>query len=131
MADQDVQVKVYGGRALRTALRQAEGNLKDLTALNQQAATIVIRRAEQKAPRRTGALKRSLTPARAATRATVRSNLVYAGVIHFGWPARNIPANPFVFQAAQATEREWAPLYTKGMQDLCDQVAGSANGTGP
>ena len=42
-------------------------------------------------------------PAKTVARARVRSSLIYAPVIHWGWPKRNIRPQPFVLDAALET----------------------------
>jgi hypothetical protein len=64
---------------------------------------------------------------RQARRARVvagRASVPYAPPIHWGWPARNIAAQPFVSQAAQATESQWLPVYLHDVQQALDRVKG-------
>ena len=48
----------------------------------------------------------------------------YAGPIHWGWPARNIKAQPFVVEAAQATEAEWVAMYEAEVDRILERVEG-------
>ena len=70
-------------------------------------ANTVTTRARSIGPQRTGRLVGSIVPAKTVARARVRSNLVYAPVIHYGWPKRHIKAQPFVMEAAIETRPEW------------------------
>jgi hypothetical protein len=57
----------------------------------------------------------------AQTRASVKAGfkrVPYAGVIHFGWPARGILPRPFLYDALDARRDEVMDAYTDGMADL-------------
>lgn len=127
MADKTTSVSVQGLSRLRRDLRKAGEGLEDLKAANAAAAAIVAAAAEARAPRRTGRLAASVRGNRAASRASVsagRASVPYAGPIHYGWPARHIEAQPFVIDAAQATESAWLPAYERDL----DRVAHSLDG---
>lgn len=121
-------VSVVGLARLRRDLRRAGEGLDELKAANAAAAAIVAAAAEARAPRGpTGRLAASVRGNKSASRASVsagRASVPYAGPIHYGWPARGIEANPFVTDAAQATESLWLPAYE---QDV-ERVAGSLDG---
>ena len=53
------------------------------------------------------------------------ASLPYAGPIHWGWPARRIEAQPFIADAAQATEPIWIPAYEADVQAAVDLVNGN------
>lgn len=121
----DVSVRVEGLAQLRRDLRTFAGDVDDLKDANAAAARIVAAAAEARAPRRSGRLAASVRGNRAAGKATVsagRASVPYAGPIHWGWAARGIEANPFVADAAQASEPTWLPLYENNLQDLADRV---------
>lgn len=63
----------------------------------------VLPTAKQLAPVRSGRLQASLRPFARGTRAGVRSNLVYANPIHWGWPRHNITADRFLLKASART----------------------------
>ena len=48
----------------------------------------------------------------------------YAGAIHWGWPARNIVGQPFLTDAAKATEPIWVAQYLADIQKIVDKVKG-------
>ena len=48
----------------------------------------------------------------------------YAGPIHWGWPAHHIEAQPFLSDAAKATEPQWRSEYMKAVEDALAQVRG-------
>jgi hypothetical protein len=49
----------------------------------------------------------------------------YAGPIHWGWPARRITAQPFIQEAAVATQPAWENAYLEDMQRVVDRVKGA------
>lgn len=123
----DVGVKVEGLDELARTLKRAGHDLTELKDAHWRAANIVAQRAESIAPRRSGNLAGSIRAARQAKRARVqagRASVPYAGPIHWGWPAHNIEANPFMSKAAQSTEAEWAKAYFDDVQAALDKVKG-------
>lgn len=121
-------VKIDGLPRLRRALREVGRDVADLKAANAKAAALVAAASSPRAPRRSGALAASVRGNRAAGRASIAAGgaaLPYAGPIHWGWPARNIAPNPFIVEAAQATESLWLAAYA---EDL-DRLAASIDGT--
>lgn len=120
-------VQVEGARELRKALKKAGEDLGDLKALNQAIGNVVVAAARGKAPTRTGALGGSLRAANIVGGVTVRAGsagVPYAGPIHWGWPARNIKAQPFVVEAAQSTEAEWVAMYEAEVDRILEKVEG-------
>lgn len=123
----DVSIRVEGLGRLRRDLRRLGGDVDDLKDANAAAARLVAAEAARRAPRVSGKLAGTLRGNRAAGKATVaagRASVPYAGPIHWGWAARGIEANPFVVDAAQATESTWLPLYDANLQDLTDRING-------
>lgn len=120
-------VQVEGARELRKALKKAGDDLADMKALNQAIGNVVVAAARGKAPTRTGALGGSLRAANIVGGVTVRAGsagVPYAGPIHWGWPARNIKAQPFVVEAAQSTEAEWVAMYEAEVDRILEKVEG-------
>lgn len=72
-------------------MRKAGGSLEDLEAVNREAAGLIQADAVRRAPKRSGALQRSITVDASPTTGKVISqgSLVYGPVIHFGWVTRN------------------------------------------
>jgi len=118
-------IRVRGARNLRRTLRRAGDDLGNLRALHSQVAGVVAR--EARPPRRTGALGGSVRPAGTKTAAIVRAGFAsvpYAGPIHWGWPARNITAQPFLSDAATGSEGIWIAIYTVGVERIIGKVEG-------
>jgi ammonia channel protein AmtB len=118
-------VEIRGLDRLRLTLKRAGADLADMKAANTRVAEMVRQWAAVKAPRRSGALADSLRPARQVARARVTSALVYAPVIHWGWPAHNIKAQEFLVQAAVDTQPAWLDVYEKELVRLANSVQGA------
>lgn len=123
-----MRIDVDGARELRRDLRRMGDDLADLKDAHAAAAALVAAEAGRRAPKRTGRLAASVRGNRAISRATVsagRASIPYAGPIHWGWAAHNIDPNPFVSDAATATEPAWLALYTAGIDRATGRVAGN------
>jgi hypothetical protein len=128
MAARETGVRIEGlDRFVRT-LKQAGDDLADMKAANERAGAIIADDASMRAPRRSGKLAGSIRPTKQAKRARVqagRASLPYAGPIHWGWPARGIDPQPFLTDAAVATESRWLPQYLDDVQAALDNVKGA------
>lgn len=121
-------IRVDGGRQFRSTVKRAVGDLGDLKATHKEAADLVAREAKPDAPTgKTLKLQGSVRAAGTASAAIIRAGgarVRYAGVQHFGWPARNIKAQPFITEAAQRTEPQWADIYADGVQTILNRIKG-------
>lgn len=123
----DAGIRVEGARELRATLKRAGDDLQDLKDAHRDAAQIVTAASRVKAPKRTGRLAASVRGSGAAATATIRagrSSVPYAGPIHWGWPARNIKAQPFITEAAQATEPIWTREYEAAVNKVLHRIKG-------
>lgn len=116
-------VEVEGAAALQASLAVAARKVEDMEAVNAEVAGIVA--SAVRAPRRTGRLAGSVQPSATKTEAAVGSDLVYAPVIHNGWPAHHIAANPFIADAFAATQTATEDAYGKWAQGVLDDVKGA------
>jgi hypothetical protein len=120
--------EVQGLTRLVSTLRKAGADLTDLKDANAAAGRTVADWASVTAPRRSGALGSSVRAARRVSGARVLGGgaaVPYAGPIHWGWPARNIEAQPFISKAAQSTEPAWVQTYLDDVQQALDSVKGA------
>jgi phage gpG-like protein len=81
-------------------MSRAGAAAEDMKEVMHSLGMIVVHAARP--PTRSGALAGTIRASKTKTKAVVRAgyaSVPYAGVIHYGWPARNIPANPFLDQA--------------------------------
>lgn len=127
-------VEVEGLRTLRRTLKAAGHDLADLKAAHAQVAQVVVRAAESRAPvgdgrsgppgRLKASLRGSGTQSAAVVRAG-RSALPYAGPIHWGWPRHHITAQPFIYDAAVASQEQWTGKYLAALEHIIDQIEGA------
>ncbi|MEM9521560.1 MAG: HK97 gp10 family phage protein [Actinomycetota bacterium] len=116
MASSPARAEVENGRALRRQLRQIEGGIADLKVVHKAAAQVVERRAVAIVPRRSGRLAADIRSAGQASGGVVRAgrkSVPYAGPIHFGWSARNISPQPFLYDALDDRRSEVLDAYDK------------------
>lgn len=121
-------IKVEGLARLVRTLRRAGADLGELKDANRAAAEMVAAEGRARAPRRSGDLAGTIRSARAAARARVlagRASVPYAAPIHWGWPLRDINAQPFLSEAAQATEPRWVKAYLRDVEHALGNVQGA------
>tara|TARA_R100001129_G_scaffold152389_1_gene114821 strand:+ start:175 stop:558 length:384 start_codon:yes stop_codon:yes gene_type:complete len=121
MARKTQSIKVQGARELRRELRKMGDDMENLKALNLDVATIVSNRAKDIVPRRTGALADTIRPSGTKTAGRVRAGfrrVPYAGPVHFGWPARRIQPQPFLYDALDQRRGEVLDRYFEGIKKI-------------
>lgn len=129
MARRDQAIRIENLRELDRALRQAGSTdlRRELRQSNRRAADIVRDEARSNVPQRSGALARSIGSQAGRTDAKVKAGsaarVPYAGPIHFGWPARNIRPQPFLYQAMAEKSDEVKAAYEEAMDRLGRQVS--------
>ena len=117
--------EIEGLRQLQRALNKLDDDTKmAMKPTHQAAAEIVATDAARKAPRRSGRLSRSVKASAVKTGGRVRVGYgggapsLYAGPIHFGWPARRIRPQPFVYDALDPNRPAVLRLYEERMTEL-------------
>lgn len=122
-------VRVEGAAQLRRTLKDASSDLvKEMAGTHRQVSALVVAQARPGAPHRTGALAASLRPGGTQTKAVVRAGgaaVPYAGPIHWGWAARNIPANPFVVRVVDDSEAAITATYLTRVDEILGHVKGA------
>jgi hypothetical protein len=121
-------VEVVGGRQLRASLKAAGDDLSDLKDAHAEAANVVATTGRVTAPRRTGRLGSTVRGTGTKTQSVIRAGYAavpYAGVVHWGWPAHNIKAQPWLADAAASTEPRWFPVFVAEVQRILDRVKGA------
>lgn len=115
-------VEVEGGPQLRRAFRKLGDRADDLKPLHSDIADVVGDRADDLVPVLTGRLKRTRKDRATKTRASVEYGGAqippYAGPIHFGWRARNIEPQPFLYDALDDRRREVVERYLSGVDTM-------------
>lgn len=120
-------VRVEGLSRLNATLKRFAGDVEGMKTANIRVSQLVIGFARPRTPRRTGALAASMRPSQTKGRATVYAGgrgLRYAGVIHYGWPKRNIQANPWLLDTIHDTEPTWIRFYETEIQTALARVRG-------
>lgn len=94
----------------------------DMKETHRQAGEIVAKRAIVLAPVLTGTLSRTVVSAPTQRQGRVRigrgQSVPYAGPIHFGWPARRIAPQPFVYDALDQRRDEVRDAYVVRINQL-------------
>lgn len=118
-------LQIEGLREVRRDLKKfSESSKKDLKLTHLKAAEIVVADAKRLVPFRSGKLAASIRAAATVSGGRVRvgsASVPYAGPIHFGWPARKIKPQPFVYDALDPRRNEIAQLYAERISQLIDR----------
>lgn len=124
-------IEVENIAEFRRTIRKADTDVKKaVREYDKKVAEEVGRFTPEYAPERTGRLKRSLK-----TGADNKGGFVsvgtgtrtpYVPVVHWGWPARNIPRSGFLIRGLARAGREHggdiANWYLEGLKDVLDEV---------
>lgn len=98
-------LEVEGAKEVRRALRklQDKETPKRIRQANKTGAELVRDRALPKTPQRSGRLRSSVkalaSQSSGSVKAGTASRVPYAAPIHWGWPARGIEPNRFIWDA--------------------------------
>jgi hypothetical protein len=118
-------VRVEGLAQLNRELRRLASDRtwqKELGLTNQKAAKIPVAPMKRQAPRgATGGLSTSPRALKAAGRVAIAvgsAKVPYAGPINFGWPARNIAPQEFIYKSITETHDEFMEIYLDMIDDL-------------
>lgn len=114
-------VTVEGAAETRRAFRRAADRADRIDREDEDAARVVERDAVRRVPVDSGALRATIRVVEVMDAAAViaGSDVVpYAGVIHHGWPARGIAAQPYLDDRRRD---EVAEFYEDEVRDLVRQ----------
>lgn len=125
-ADSRDPIKITGLSEVQRNLRKLSTDALDLNKTefletNKQVAEIVINETKKYVPILSGSLAAAIRNASTKKSAKVRAGnaaVPYAGPIHFGWPARSIKPNTFLYEAIDARKSEVANRYSELVSDL-------------
>lgn len=130
MARGDIEVTVAGLRELRRDLRRLEPEVdKELRLRIKAAAGKVAVEAAALAPRRTGALARSIRPYVSGARASIASTLPYAPVVHWGGTIRPRGV-PITFKRTEFISRAAARQADQLADEIGDGIEAAARRAG-
>lgn len=117
-----IRADILGLREVQRDLRKLGDDTKtELKDTHKAAAEIVVLGAKRLVPYRTGRLADSIRALATNTSGKVRAgsaSVPYAGPIHFGWPARRIAPQPFIYDAMDARVDEIRGLYDQRIEEL-------------
>lgn len=122
LAGGPVTVTVTGLREALRDMRQAGADAEDMAALMHQLGMLVVNAATP--PVQSGSLASTIRAGRGKTKAVVRAGnarVPYAGVTHYGWPARNIAPQPFLSEALQRQRAQILAELDEGLGDILDR----------
>ena len=120
-------IRVGGMRKVRAQMREAGDDLSDLRNLHKRLADDVADTAKTKTPVRSGRLQRSVRGSGTKTAARVRAgnnrksgptSVPYAGPIHFGWGARGIRPQPFMYEALDDRRQQVIETYNRQVREI-------------
>ena len=120
--DQVVKTEILGLREVQRDLNKLGDDTKnEMKDTHKEAAEVVVMGAKRLVPFRTGALAESIRALATKSSGRVRAgsaSVPYAGPIHFGWPARAITPNPFIYDAIDARRDDIRELYEERIDEL-------------
>lgn len=122
-------IRVEGLKRLQADMRRAEQKelAQGLREANKAAARTVADEAADRAPVRSGRLRKSVgvraSQRSAAVKAGSAARVPYAGPIHYGWPARNIEGQPFITEAIAAVGDAIREPYEAVVNALADLLS--------
>ena len=119
-------IRVEGAKEFRSALRSIAPELRaEMRTVNLEAARVVLPVALARVPVRSGRLRstiRVLASQRAGRVAAGKKLVPYAGPIHFGWPARHIRPQPFLWNAIDSRRSQVIAVYERRVSQVVDNA---------
>jgi len=95
----EAQITITGVNEVKNTLNKLSKDLESNVELNKELSTTLAQKASAMAPRLTGALASSVQGNASAEKAQIMAGsqtVVYAGVQEYGWPEKNIQAQPYL-----------------------------------
>ena len=120
----DVRVRVTGIKQLALKMRKAGADLTQMNTIMHTLGEIVVHAAVPLTPYRTGRLAGTVRAGAGRTKAVIRAGgaaTPYAGVIHYGWPARNIEPQPYLTDARGRTRPTVLAEFDRAVSQLIKQ----------
>jgi hypothetical protein len=94
-----IRVEITGVQEVEDSLRKIFKNVEELTPLHKELGTEIAAKASAIAPKLTGALSASIGSTATNDKVQIyagNQSVVYAGVQEYGWPEKNIQAQPYL-----------------------------------
>jgi len=122
-------IRVKNLRPLQRELAKAGSKdvVKEVRKANKDAALIVSDKAKQIVPVQSGKLQKSIGAQAQRDSARVKAGtskgVQYAGPIHWGWPAKGIRPQPFLFDALSDKRDEVEKAYEDNLARIALQLS--------
>lgn len=122
-------IQVTGLAEILRALRSAPGRLdRELGKANKNVVNKTIKPpVRRRAPKLSGRLARTVRGGASAKGATLmvgnNATIPYAGVINFGWPARGIKAQEFIYAGINEAEPSFMETYLEAVDKAAKVIA--------
>lgn len=122
-------VSVKGLREVVRSFDAYAGAVDDLKEANSKIGAVVAQTAKATAPYESGSLAGSIRQNRAKQKIQIKAGgarVPYAGVIEYGWPLRNIEAQPYLRRAAWDKREYVKEQYSANLQSLSRKYIGGS-----
>lgn len=119
------EIGVIGLKEFIKTLQALGVEVNDLKAAWGRIGNIVVKEAQSRAPKVSGALAGSIRASNAKGGATVRAGrarVPYAAVQHWGWPGHNIEGTYYLTNAADAKRAEVIEAVSDELERLLRQL---------
>jgi hypothetical protein len=116
-----ISIEVQGLTDVKSSLDKIGAGLEDLTDLNKELGSELSKKASVIAPKLTGALSASIGFTATANKAQIyagNQSVVYAGVQEYGWPEKNIKAQPYLRPAVYDNLKLIVSKYDEYVKDI-------------
>jgi hypothetical protein len=123
-------VTIKGVNEVIRSLKQYQGAVDDLKDANAAIGNKVAVTAKATAPYLSGRLAGTVRANRAMKKVQIKAGgaaVPYAGVIEYGWPARNIEAQPFLRRAAWDNREYAKQQYSVNLQAIARKYIGGSS----
>lgn len=122
LGDRGGKIEIDGLRQVQKALKDvSQESRDDMKETHRQAGQIIVDAAQPLIPVQSGGLLASIKSAPIQRQGRVRlgsAAILYAGPIHFGWPAQNISPNPFIYDVLDGRRGEVSKLYEERLDEI-------------
>jgi hypothetical protein len=122
-------VTIKGVNEVIRSLKQYQGAVDDLKDANAAIGNKVAVTAKATAPYLSGRLAGTVRANRAMKKVQMKAGgaaVPYAGVIEYGWPARNIEAQPYLRRAAWDNREYAKQQYSVNLQAIARKYIGGS-----
>jgi hypothetical protein len=120
----EANISIQGVKEVTDSLNKMARDLESNIELNKELSTTLSQKASALAPRLTGALASSVVGNPSAEKAQIMAGsaaVPYAGVIEYGWPLKNIEAQPYLNPAVNDNMGYIIEKYNESIQKAIKQ----------